>query len=169
LHPGIKLHLRLHGFLQCTVGTYKFVDEANPLLTSSVPFKTHSTTLKIEIESKLVNDALLSHNTTSTYRSKAKSGFPHQSWGGRRLAYWAAIFLRRAKIGLTRQTAVIENVHICISYALAYLKYLNKYSFTAYVTANVKYVNPFVCMTYLHKIVVFRILDSAHRKRICGP
>ena len=64
-----------------------------------------------------------------------------------------------------RQTAVDIK---CISYALAYLNYWNKYLFTAYVTANVKYVNAFVCMTFLHKIVVFRIFDSACQKRICG-
>ena len=63
----------------------------------------------------------------------------------------------------------IQNVHICISYALAYWKYLNKYLFTAYVTANVKYANAFACMTYLHKIVVFHIFDSTCHKQICRP
>ena len=41
---------------------------------------------------------------------------------------------------------------ICISYALAYLKYLNKYAFTPYVTTNEKYVNTYACATYLCKI-----------------
>jgi len=47
--------------------------------------------------------------------------------------------------------------HICISYSLAYLKYLNKYVLTADVSAYVKYANTFVCQNYLHKIVVLHI------------
>jgi hypothetical protein len=48
----------------------------------------------------------------------------------------------------------IYYVHICISYLLAHLKYLNKYVLTAHVSSYVKYVNTFVCQKYLCKIVV---------------
>jgi hypothetical protein len=41
---------------------------------------------------------------------------------------------------------------------------MNKYFFIAYVTANVKYVNAFECMTYLHKIGVAHIFNSACQK-----
>jgi len=47
----------------------------------------------------------------------------------------------------------ILNTYICISYSLAYLKYLNKYALTANVSAYVKYVNTFACRNYLRKIV----------------
>src|SRR6266481_5472710 len=48
-------------------------------------------------------------------------------------------------------------MHICISYSLAYLKYLNKYVLTTNVSAYVKYVNTFACQNYLCKIVVLYI------------
>ena len=66
----------------------------------------------------------------------------------------------------TRQTAVDTK---CTSYTLTYLKYLHKCLFTAYVTANVKYVNTFACMTYLRKIVVFCIFDTTCHKQTCRP
>ena len=47
------------------------------------------------------------------------------------------------------------NVYICISYSLAYLKYL------------FKYVNTYACQNYLHKIVVIRIFVSGWRSWIC--
>jgi hypothetical protein len=39
-------------------------------------------------------------------------------------------------------------------YPLAYLKYLNKYTWTTNVSTYVKYVNTFACQNYLCKIVV---------------
>ena len=53
--------------------------------------------------------------------------------------------------GHTRQTAVDKNTHICISYSLVYLKYLNKCVLTTNVSAYVKYVNTFACQNYLFK------------------
>jgi len=47
--------------------------------------------------------------------------------------------------------------HICISYPLTYLKYLNKYALTTNVSAYVKYANTFACQNYLRKIVVLHI------------
>ena len=41
-----------------------------------------------------------------------------------------------------------------------------KYSLTANVSTNVKYVNTFACQTYLHKIVVLCISDSTCQKWI---
>ena len=58
-------------------------------------------------------------------------------------------------------------VHICISYPLAYLKYLNKYALTTNVSMYVKYVNTFPCQNYLHKIVVLHIAVSGRQSRIC--
>ena len=44
----------------------------------------------------------------------------------------------------------IYNAHMCISYSLAYLKYLNKYVLTTNVSAYVKYVNTFVCVRTIY-------------------
>jgi hypothetical protein len=62
------------------------------------------------------------------------------------------------------QTTVdIICIHICISYPLEYLKYLNKYPLTTNVSTYVKYVNTFACQNYLRKIVVLHISESAAR------
>jgi len=55
----------------------------------------------------------------------------------------------------------------CISYSLAYLKYLNKYVLTTNVSTYVQYVNTFACRNYLCKIVLLCIFVSACQKQIC--
>jgi len=60
------------------------------------------------------------------------------------------------------------HTYVCISYSLAYLKYLNKCVLTKNVSAYVKYVNTFACWNYLCKIVVFYISISGRQKQICG-
>jgi membrane associated rhomboid family serine protease len=59
------------------------------------------------------------------------------------------------------------HTYICISYSLAYLKYLNKYVLIANVSTYVKYVNTFACQNYLPKIVVLRISVYGRWTQIC--
>ena len=60
-----------------------------------------------------------------------------------------------------------KNTHICVSYSLGYLKYLNKYALTTNVPKCVKYVNKFACQNYLHNIVVLCISISGRCEQIC--
>jgi len=56
-------------------------------------------------------------------------------------------------------------IHTCISYSLAYLKYLNKYALTTTIATYVKYVKTFACQNYLCKIVVLCISISGTQKQ----
>ena len=60
-----------------------------------------------------------------------------------------------------------KNTHICVSYSLEYLKYLNKYALTTNISECVKYVDTFACHNYLHNIVVLCISVSARWEQIC--
>jgi hypothetical protein len=59
----------------------------------------------------------------------------------------------------------LSKIMICISYSLAYLKYLNKYVLAADVSACVKYADAFMCQNYFRKIDVLRISVSGQRNR----
>ena len=77
-----------------------------------------------------------------------------------------SLMMNRNKVSHSRPWW-IWYIHICISYPLAYLKYLNKYALTANVSTFVKYVNTFVCQNYSRKIVVLCISISGRWSRIC--